>query len=447
MVSIVMAMSLLAAPATASDNGATSEPSLEVLAWNQFAFAALTNPTIPPAPGTQLPGAGQAGGTVAVHLAMVHNAIYLAVASRDDGHSWDDHHGRKSPFSAAAATATAAYKVLIGLDPPGGVPVPVPPFGQQLPLPDAVTGWLDVQYQTSKNAAVLADGMTAVDAGIAAGDAAAATVLQERQSDGRYGAYRFASGTSIGSWDELGPPPAPPTELRFDWLAEVKPFVINNADQFRSRGPNSLTSGAYARDYNEVKSTGRVDGNARQPEQQDVADFFNVNALELFNRTFRTIAEEHHLTLKEQARLFALLSTATADSLITCWADKGRYLFWRPVTAIRNGSNDGNRATVGEADWTPYVATPPYPDHASGYNCISGAMMFSAREFFGTNKIHFSLVKVGTNEERHYTRLTDVVDDTIDARVWQGLHFRTADVQGAKIGEKVARWVSRNYRG
>ena len=37
---------------------------------------------------------------------------------------------------------------------------------------------------------------------------------------------------------------------------------------------------------------------------------------------------------------------------------------------------------------------------------------------------------------RDYTRFTDVVDDTIDARVCQGLHFREAEVQGAGIGEE-----------
>ena len=46
---------------------------------------------------------------------------------------------------------------------------------------------------------------------------------------------------------------------------------------------------------------------------------------------------------------------------------------------------------------------------------------------------------------RTYRHFTDVVDDTMDARVWQGIHFRSADVQGARIGRNVARWLSNNF--
>ena len=92
-------------------------------------------------------------------------------------------------------------------------------------------------------------------------------------------------------------------------------------------------------------------------------------------------------------------------------------------------------------------AVPPYSDHPSGYNCVSAAYMHTARAFFGTNKMDFSVVKIAgvPDVPREYTRFTDVVDDTIDARVYQGLHFREADVQGAGIGKNVARWVDRHF--
>ena len=74
--------------------------------------------------------------------------------------------------------------------------------------------------------------------------------------------------------------------------------------------------------------------------------------------------------------------------------------------------------------------------------------MHTARAFFGTNSMDFSIVKIapgGPDMTRHYKRFTDVVDDTIDARVYLGIHFREADVQGARIGKKVARWLDRQY--
>ena len=180
-----------------------------------------------------------------------------------------------------------------------------------------------------------------------------------------------------------------------------------------------------------------------------MAQFYTVNVIELLNRTFRTISETEGLTLAEEARLFGMLNLAGADSVIHCWDEKAFWSNWRPITAIQQGDNDTNPDTVGDPDWTPLIATPPYPDHTSGYNCASGAFMHTAKAFFGKNRMEFSVVKfpgnVTPNATRDYGQLTAVVKDTIDARVYQGIHFRTADVQGAGLGKDVARWLDKHY--
>ena len=190
----------------------------------------------------------------------------------------------------------------------------------------------------------------------------------------------------------------------------------------------------------------RAADSPRSPEQDAVARFYTVHAVELFNRTFRTIAEDQGLTLAEEGD-FAMVDLAEADAVINCWSDKAHFAFWRPITAIHEGDGDGNRRTAGDPTWVPVVDTPPYPDHTSGFNCVSGATMYAGRAFFGTDRIPFSIVKIvpGVPDVvRDYQRFTDVVDDTIDARVYLGLHFRTADEQGAGIGRDVARWVDRH---
>ena len=97
----------------------------------------------------------------------------------------------------------------------------------------------------------------------------------------------------------------------------------------------------------------------------------------------------------------------------------------------------------------PLIATPPYPDHTSGYNCVSGAYMRTAKAFFGQNRMAFSVVRSpagrDANVTRDYKQFTDVVEDTIDARVYQGIHFRTADVQGARLGKHVAHWLDKHF--
>jgi hypothetical protein len=225
--------------------------------------------------------------------------------------------------------------------------------------------------------------------------------------------------------------------------------VLESTSQFRSKGPHALTSGAYAKEYDEVKSLGAV-GSSRSPEQEAVARFFtnSTHPPEWYNRTFRVISEDAGLTLVEQARLFGMLNMAGADALIHCWDDKAFWSFWRPITAIRTGNDDDNPRTVGDSGWTPLEGNPPYPDHTSGYNCVTGAFMHTAGAFFGKTPMTFDLVRNVSgvpDVTRTYDQFADVIDDTIDARVYQGIHFRAADVQGAAIGRDVAHWLDKHF--
>jgi hypothetical protein len=43
------------------------------------------------------------------------------------------------------------------------------------------------------------------------------------------------------------------------------------------------------------------------------------------------------------------------------------------------------------------------------------------------------------------TTSSDVIDDTIDARIYLGIHFRAPDVHGADIGQGVAHWLDKYY--
>ena len=421
---IVLGICALAVPASASAD--------TVRDWNRHALEALSNPLAPPVPGP-VPGAAQSPTVTSIHMAMVQGAVYDAVNSIDRGHQ--PYLAGLPPASRSAsqeaAVATAAHHVLVGL---GGGLVP--------PLPPVVLDRLNALY-----AAALADipGGTNKAAGIAAGAAAAAAMLEERTNDGRYVPFSFTVGDQVGEWR-----PAPPAFVSdpFAWVANVDPFVLQSSSQFRTNGPRALKSDAYPREYNEVKDLGAVDS-PRTPEQEAVAQFYTVNVIELLNRTFRTISETEGLTVAEEARLFGMLNLAGADSVIHCWDEKAFWSNWRPITAIQQGDNDTNPDTVGDPDWTPLFATPPYPDHTSGYNCASGAFMHTAKAFFGKNRMEFSVVKfpgnVTPNVTRDYGQLTAVVKDTIDARVYLGIHFRTADVQGAGLGKDVARWLDKHY--
>lgn len=83
------------------------------------------------------------------------------------------------------------------------------------------------------------------------------------------------------------------------------------------------------------------------------------------------------------------------------------------------------------------------------YNCVTSAFMHTAADFFGTDTFAFSLTGTvgGASVTRNYAHFTDVIKDTIDARVWLGIHFRAPDVQGAEIGAAVAEWLDGRFFG
>ena len=160
----------------------------------------------------------------------------------------------------------------------------------------------------------------------------------------------------------------------------------------------------------------------------------------MYYRSFRAYALGQGLDLAEQARLFAKFGLSSGDALINCWESKAHWSNWRPhhcdpPRSRRWEPEDGRRRHLDSADW--YSALP---DVASGYNCATASFMKAAQLYFGRERTLFTLVHP-TGMTREYGHFLDVVDDTIDARVYQGIHFRTADEVGATLGRRVARWV------
>jgi len=365
--------------------------------------------------------AGQPPQLSVPHLAMVHGAVYDAVNAIDGGHEGYLLTPRlATPFdSKDAAAATAAYRVLLNILP------------AQKPV-------LDAQYAVSL--AMVPDGSQKTR-GIAVGEAAAAAMIAARTDDGRFGAFRFSVGTVPGSWRPVFPAFANDPNA---WLKDVKPFLIQNASDFRSKGPHSLTSKAYAREFDEVKSLGSASSTTRTAEQTLAARYWAENPPATWSRIFRTLSAQHGLAPAENARMFAMLYLTAADSLISVWDDKAYWSFWRPITAIREADTDGNPSTLKDDRWLPLITTPPYTEHPSGHTGLSGSIVATLQDFFGTDKIAWS----DTNNAgltRSFTRCSHAIDEIVDARVWSGIHFRTADEDGARIGKNVAKWREKHY--
>ena len=408
---LVVAVAAFAAPAAARGDAVTD--------WNGHANAAIFS-------------TGPTAHAAALSTAMVHGAVYDAVNSIVGGHRPYLSTPPADPtYSQDAAAATAAVRVTAAL----------------VPSRLAV---LQAQYDTSL--AAIPDG-PAKAGGIAVGEAAATAMLEARANDGRNSPFGFVLGTTPGAW-RASPPlfgldPSP-------WVGNVRPFLIPSAARFGSDGPNALKSDAYTRDFNEVKSLGSLASRRRTADQTMAAIFWQAQPGGLYGAVMRSLSARFGLSTAQNARLFAMVSLAAADGTIACWNDKYRWNFWRPTDAIHQAASDGNRATRDDPDWRPLfdpatatvpaLSTPGFPDHPSGHSCLSSAALNAMRDFFGTDRIAFDIASPRfPTQPRHFERFSQALQEVIDARVWGGIHFRTADTEGARIGRKVARWARAHY--
>jgi hypothetical protein len=320
--------------------------------------------------------------------------------------------------SAEAAAAAAARGVLVALAP-------------------AQRAKADAAYAAAL--AALPEG-PAKSAGLAIGEQAAAAVLAERAGDATGQPDTYRPATTPGTWIPTAPP-------LFAEYARAKPWVFARADQFRPGPPPALTSALYARDYNETKELGAARSAKRTAQQTEAVKFWSQpNLGSAWFEAARQLGAAKGLDLADSARLFALLSMVAANSFIVDWDAKFHYQFWRPVTAIRNGDQDGNDATERDPGWTPLNATPMHPEYPS-QAAIFGSVSAGVLEAVLGPGPGPRLV-VTDNADPKLTRPFDnfaaIVAETRVVRIWGGIHFRNSLDVSETMGRQVASFVVAN---
>ena len=212
------------------------------------------------------------------------------------------------------------------------------------------------------------------------------------------------------------------------------------------KGAPAFTTAQFARDFEEVRSVGARNSTTRTADQTAAAIFWTVQTAVPWHAAARAASAAKGLSLSENARLFALLSMASADSQIIAFAEKYNRPHWRPITAIRAATDLNMAALKGDIGWEPLLATPPHPEYPSAHAMFSGAAEAVLRGFFGHDEVDVSVTAPGpfgvTRTYRKFSELTAEVDN---ARVWGGIHFRSADVDGSEIGRKIGEIVLREF--
>jgi hypothetical protein len=369
--------------------------------------------------------ANRAGGPApVVDLALVQAAVHDAVQSIERRyHPYRESLLTSGAESTEAAAVAAAWRVL------------------------SDTRICPASAQPGLLAAYTAFAATADPAGLAIGLEIGARMLGHYRSVPNP-APVFGGNFGPGEWRPTAPGNG---TMVAAYLATIDPYVLLKPSQFRPQPPPPLTSQRYQREYDEVKSIGAVGSHSTTPDcgnpTTDAARFWSGNFNAQWNQVSRDLANSHALSIGDAARLLALVNIAAADTVIAVWESKIHYNFWRPITAIREGD---------DATWTPFIQsghfpagsqTPAYPDYVSGANGITGAFLGVLRLYFGTDDVTFQVnravpasVLTCTNP-RTFTRLSDAEAEVVEARIVLGIHFRSADTEARRLGERVAHWA------
>jgi hypothetical protein len=442
--------------------------------WNQIAVdASGLDHTPPVAPEeTRVFGEQLGPGRAARAMAIVHLAIFEVVnAVEGDDRSYIGLRHAKLGTSLQAGVAQAAHDTLASLFP----------------------------SQAASFDTILAEDLDEIPEGhlktngIALGKRAASAILAARANDGserpgprepRVG-MEFLTSNDPGKWRQ-DPISMIPIALGAYW-GEVKPFVLERADQFRVPPPPRLDSREYAVAFDEVKmlgGDGLVTPTTRTAEQTQIGIYWAYDGTpslcappRLYNQIAMQIAHKMGTDndVTELARLLALVHVAMADAGIAVWESKYYYQYWRPVTGIREADEhtgpsdlgDGNPATAGDPAYSPLGApasnltgpnfTPPFPAYPSGHAGFGGALFEMLRNFYRTDRIPFTFVSDEFNGvtrdnagnvrplvRRSFSSLSQAEEENGQSRIYLGIHWSFDKTEGIAQGRRVADYVFKN---
>ena len=414
--SFVVAAATASLPmASATGRKPVAIPPDAVLTWNTNAVNAVRGST---------PAKFQTDGMV--YMSYVQAAVYDAVTKLEGRYApYHNFTAVVAPGASVQAAVAAATRTILDNYLPDQQPV------------------VDAEYTAYIGA--LTGG---VPDGIAVGEAAAQDIIALRAGDGLKAATPSYGGIGPilpGQW-QLQPGQA----VQTPWLATMRPFLLNQASQFRAEPPPPLDSNRYAKDLNETAAYGALNSTVRTPAQTATAYFWVGNNINQYNQTMQTIVAQRGLDLVDAAHLLAMGEIVSTDAGIACYDSKFFYLAWRPITAIRNADKDGNPDTTADPTWQALLPVPGHPEYPSQHGCFTAA--FSDALAAALHTKHLDVTMPGGQNgsstlttTQHFDNVDDIQRQVVDARVWLGFHFRNSVEQGEKVGNRVAAWELRQF--
>jgi len=285
---------------------------------------------------------------------------------------------------------------------------------------------------------------------IAFGDTVGKAILKRAKNDG----YLTSRGKSkyIGSNDPGKWRPTPPDYMDgVEWCWNtMKPMILDSASQFMPPRPPVFSTDTNSVFFKQVREVYTISKNLTE-EQKIIARYWDDNPFVMEHSGHLMFANKkitpggHWMGIAaiacrqskvdavEAARAYAVTAIALYDAFISCWDEKYRSNYIRPITVI-NESIDQS--------WTTYLQTPPFPEYTSGHSTITRSAATVLTKVFGDNYAFqdtSDLRYIGL--QRHFNSFVRAADEASISRVYGGIHYMNSVNEGANCGRKVGELI------
>ena len=273
----------------------------------------------------------------------------------------------------------------------------------------------------------------AKEAGRRIGEAAAQAAIAANGIDPAIPQAPYRPRTTPGEWIGASLPSLEPY-----WVA-MRPWVVRSAVELRSPPPVPLTSERWARDYDEVRRLGGRNSTERTPHQTLVARY--RQAFDTMP-SLRLVADAPGRRPVQNARMFAVYQMAFDDAAQAMVVAKMHYNYWRPITAIRNGANDGNDSTEADPAWVPLLPTPNFPEYPCGHCTVAAVIAEVMKAETGNSPpggVRIMSQAIPISVVQTFPSWDVWAQEVSDSRIYGGVHFRFSNEAGEQIGRRAAR--------
>ncbi|MGH7461789.1 MAG: vanadium-dependent haloperoxidase [Longimicrobiales bacterium] len=239
--------------------------------------------------------------------------------------------------------------------------------------------------------------------GLAIGVAVANKMIERTENDRFTVPFTGTIPVGPGFWIPNGPPVGATG-------ANVLPFLLTSASQFRSPPPPAFQSPAFLTDLAEIKTL----SDTRTAEQAAIARFWafpagTFTSTGYWNQLAGNYVAQYRLNERAAAHVFALLHAAMFDAnVVACFDAKYTYWYIRPVQA--------------DPTITLAIGMPNHPSYPSGHSCAAAAAANVLAHFFPdrAGDLQAQVTEAGLS------------------RMYGGLHYRFDITAGQALGRAVA---------